>query len=132
MKTQEFVVAINDQGTFAPTSVGDFIFDDKAKMHCWKGRRANNMVELAEQVNGGLKSLANYGNQWITLRVVSLSPAAVDSEVENPKEPVETEPVSEASIKTSLVQANDELRQVVTALPVPVSKPSLALVSSET
>jgi hypothetical protein len=65
-----YAVALNDQGRFAPTVVGDFAFVPEAGRHIWNGKVATSMAELAEQVNGAIKSIVNFGDPFKTIEVV--------------------------------------------------------------
>lgn len=115
MKTG-FAAAINDQGRFAPTCVGDFNFEPDANAHIWKSKIAESARELAECVNGAIASVLVLGSPFITLRIVE-----VGSPVDEVAAEGEDSPTPE-SVKSALIEANGELRDVITR------RPSLALV----
>ena len=96
----KFAVAINPQGRYAPTIVGEFIYDPIFDVHVWKGKLATNMKELAEQVNAASAFLTNWNTPFVTLRVV---------ELESQEDPMD-------STKQSLIQANAELLNVIERL----------------
>ena len=72
MKTEKYAVALNRQSKFAPTEVGEFVFVPEYDRHLWKSKTASNMAELAEQVNGAINSVINFGDPFQTLEVVQV------------------------------------------------------------
>jgi putative intracellular protease/amidase len=61
---QRFAVALNEQGRFAATTVGDFTLVPEAGRHVWKGKIAASAAELADQVNGAIKSIIDFGDPF--------------------------------------------------------------------
>lgn len=94
-----FAAAITRQGRFAPTCVAGFTFDPEAERHIWQGKVATNAAELAEQVNGAIKSIAAFGDPWMTLEIVEVP----GGEPETDKD----------AVIASLLAANAELRAIV-------------------
>lgn len=68
----KFAVALNDQGRFAQTVVGDFTMVPEAGRHVWQGEIATSMVELAEQVNGAIKSIIDFRDPFKTIEVIAV------------------------------------------------------------
>jgi len=93
----KYAVAINSQGRFAPTIVGEFVYDPEHDLHVWKAKLATTMKELAEQVNEASAFLTNWNTPFVTLRVVE----------------VDAKPELRDSTKESLIQANAELLAVI-------------------
>lgn len=119
MKTG-FAAAINDQGRFAPTCVGDFNFVPEANAHVWKSKIVESAAELVECANGAIASVAVMGSPYITLRFIQVGSPAVEA-------PVEEDSPTPESVKAALLATNGELRNVI-ASPAPRGRPSLALV----
>jgi hypothetical protein len=68
----KYAVAIQKQGLYAQTKVGDFIYVTEYDRHIWMGQIASNMEELAEQTNAAIKSVMNFGDPWQTLEVIQV------------------------------------------------------------
>lgn len=123
--TTRFAAAINDQGRFAPTSVGDFNFVPEANAHIWKGKFATSAADLAEQVNGAVLSVAAWGNPHVTLHVVEFgaSPEVVDENASTPE-----------SEKEALLETIRELRETILHLQTPgapANGPTLRILEEE-
>lgn len=108
--SKQFAAAINDQGRFAPTAVGDFNFVPEANAHIWKSKFAINAADLAEQVNGAVLSVAAWGNPHVTLRIIEFggSPEVVDENASTPQ-----------SEKEALLETIRELRETILHLQTP-------------
>lgn len=68
----KFAIALNDQGRFSPTVIGEFIFQSKENLHVWKGKFATSMKEMAYQVNEAVQFMPTFADQFVTLRVVEI------------------------------------------------------------
>ncbi len=67
---EKYAVALQKQGIYAPTKVGDFWFDPTYERHIWFGKTASNMEELAEQVNGAMKSLVAWADPFLSFEAI--------------------------------------------------------------
>lgn len=123
----KYAAAINDQGRFANTFVGHFSLNSDLNAHIYKGRIATSMSELAEIVNESLVALVEFADPNLTLRII---PAEIPSQAQAEPPPADDDdsPPTPESIKTSLVQANDELRSVIEKRP---TGPTLKLIGQE-
>jgi len=72
-QTAKFAAALNEQGRFAQVCVGDFTLLPEVGRHIWKGKVAETIEELAEHINGALKSISEFGDPFLTLAVVAVS-----------------------------------------------------------
>lgn len=115
-----FAAAINDQGRFAPTSVGDFDFIPEANAHIWRGRIASSAKELSEIVNGAIASLAGFQSPFTTLSVIQVG-APAESPADENKSTLETE-------NEALRAANQELNEVISRLSARPALPRLAVI----
>lgn len=105
-----FAAALNDQGRFANTCVGDFNFVPEGGAHIWKGKIATSAGELAEHVNGAIIALAELADPFASLRVIEI----VDANA-SPDENAST-PESE---NEALRQTIRELQQTIATLQRP-------------
>lgn len=112
-----FAAAIIDQGRHAPTCVGDFNFVPEANAHIWKGLVATTLSELAEHVNGAVKSIEELQSPFVTMRVVQVGEG---QEQEN------DEVSTLRSTNAALVEQNRQLNDVIAKCQPP--RPTLTLV----
>lgn len=117
----KFAAALSEQSRFVNTKIGDFYFVPDIGAHIWQSKTAETMEELADQVNGAVASLAVLGDPFATLRVVQIGSSVIEVEAE-----VDPDAVTEESVKTSLIQANQELNQVIQQVAPP--RPTLKLI----
>ncbi len=96
----KYAVAISDQGINSPTVVFDFVFKPDVKLHVWKGEFATTPKQLCDQVNEAVAMLDSMGSPFVTLRVVEIEGDWNDT------------------TKAALIQANEELREVIRRLEV--------------
>lgn len=75
--SDNYAVALNDQGRYASTVVGEFTFVPEAGRHIWNGNVAHSMAELAEQVNCAIKAIVNFGDPFKTIEVVRVGAAPI-------------------------------------------------------
>lgn len=110
---QRFAVCLNEQGQFAATCVSDFNLLPAVGRHVWKGKLAETAVELAEQINGALKSLAEFGDPFKTLEVISVG-----------KDGSRTAEGGNGEVKTSdiILEANRQLQEVIEQVTPPERK----------
>jgi hypothetical protein len=100
-----FAAALNEQGRFAQTCVGDFTLLPEVGRHVWKGKFAENAAELTEQVNGALKSIADFGDPFMTLEVVAVGEIAAEGGSQ--KSEIGSEIILEANQQLlSVIEAN--------------------------
>lgn len=117
----KFAAALNQQGRFANTRIGDFLFVPEFEAHVWQGKSAETASELAEQVNGAIASLIPLNDPFLSLRVLPIgSPSPVAVEAAGPDE------ATPQSVKEALVETNGQLQKVVTQMAQP--RPTLKLV----
>jgi hypothetical protein len=99
----KFAAAINDQGRFANTCIGDFRFVPEFGAHIWKGLNGSTPIEMLEQINGAVKSLEELNDPFAKLRVVMIEDGA--------EAPVEVD-----ENKSTLESENEALRETVREL----------------
>lgn len=116
-----YAAAINDQGRFANTCIGDFNFVPEFGAHIWKGKIATNAAELAEHINGALASLKEWGDPFVFLRVAEIAGAeVVDENASTPE-----------SEKGALLETIRELRETIATLQRPTGGPTLKLLEGD-
>lgn len=103
-----FCVCLNNQGRYATHQVGDFIFVVEAGRHAWQGKIAATAEELAEYVNGAVKSIVDFGDPFKTLEVVECRMPNAERRMEEP---------DKDSVIASLRTANQELRDIIARSP---------------
>lgn len=104
-----FAACLNKQGQFSATVIGDFALLPEVGRHVWKGKIANTSAELAEQVNGAIKSVQAFGDPFQSVEVVEIEAGVEDARSEGDKD----------SVIASLRTANRELNEVIKHLQRP-------------
>ena len=84
---EKYAVALQKQGLYAPTKVGDFTFVQEYNRHIWMSKIASDMEELAEQTNAAIKSLIDFADPWLRIEIIQVEKSELipESSFETPR-----------------------------------------------